>query len=52
MRLVARRGGFNWAHRLEMEPDDVDATDLTDEEFEALVCRTVGVFKFALPFQE
>ena len=49
MRLVARFGGFSWVHSLEMLPDDQDCTDMTDAEFEAAVCRTVGLFSFAPP---
>lgn len=48
MRLVARSGGFQWVHALEMQAGDLDCTDLSDTEFEAEVCRVVGIFKFAL----
>ena len=48
MRLVARCGGFQWVHALEMLPGDHDCTDMSDAEFEEEVCRVVGIFKFAL----
>ncbi len=45
-RLIRRGKCFMRCHALEMRPSDLDCTDLSDDEFEALVCRTVGIFNF------
>lgn len=37
MRFVDRAGDFNWRHKLEMLPGDIDCTDMDDAQFEAQV---------------
>ena len=34
MRFVYRAPEYRWVHHLEMEPGDIDLTDLSDAEFE------------------
>lgn len=34
-RFVRRSGLWSWTHPAEVRPDDLDATDWTDEQFEA-----------------
>jgi hypothetical protein len=36
-RYIKRGDAFTWAHPLEVQPGDVDCTDMTDAEFEAFV---------------
>lgn len=40
-RFVYRKGAFLWAHPTTLLADDVDCTDMTDEEFELFVVRHV-----------
>lgn len=40
MRYVARNGEFSWVESA--QPDDIDCTDLSDEEFEEVVSRVAG----------
>jgi hypothetical protein len=37
MRFIKRGTEYQWVHRLEMLPDDVDCTHMDDAEFEAYV---------------
>lgn len=46
-RLVARGNKIFWVHKNLVQPDDVDCTGMDDAQFEAQVCRTVGIFHFA-----
>lgn len=43
MRYVARNGAFAWRHALEMQPSDVDCTDMSDSQFEVYVMETTRV---------
>lgn len=45
-RFIAHNGALTWKHPAEIPAGAVDCTDMTDAEFEAQVCRTVGIFKF------
>lgn len=38
-RYVDRAGEFRWVHEAELQPGDVDCTDMDDEAFEAHVVR-------------
>lgn len=40
MRLIRRRSEFRWTHRLEMQADDLDCTDLDEAAFERVVRET------------
>lgn len=41
-RFVRRGQLFTWVHPLEKRPGDFDTTDMTDDEFEALVLAAEG----------
>lgn len=38
-RFIFRDGRYLWAHALEMQPGDVDCSDMSDDEFEQFVRR-------------
>ncbi len=46
--IVARSGQIIRIHPNEIRGGDVDCTNMTDAEFEAQVCRTLGIFKFCM----
>jgi hypothetical protein len=36
-RFICRDGACNWMHPAEVQPNDVDCTDMDEDEFEAFV---------------
>lgn len=47
-RFTARGSDVRWREAMDKQPGDVDFTDMSDEEFEAALCRAIGIFKFAI----
>ena len=47
-RFIARGNTMRWEHWTTLRPEDIDCTDMDDDALQAQVCRTVGIFKFAL----
>lgn len=36
-RFIARQGAFKWIHPADVQPTDVDCSDMNDDEFAAFV---------------
>jgi len=41
-RLIAHNGVIRWSRSAEVPARAIDCTDMSDEEFDAKVCRIVG----------
>lgn len=45
-RFIRRNNEFSWRHPADTMAGDIDCTNMTDDAFEAEVCRAVGIFAF------